>query len=97
MLIRLAEMYFIVMEATSSTTEANGLFSEYASSRGIATADLSSNKLRTLTKEFNKEFYAEGQMFFFYKLEIEVLEFSDRIWYSKATGKRENLKRKEKR
>ena len=66
-LIRLAEMYFIVMEATSSTTEANGLFSEYASSRGIATADLSSNKLRTLTKEFNKEFYAEGQMFFFYK------------------------------
>ena len=66
-LIRLVEMYFIAMEATSSTTEANRLFVEYASSRGISSSDLSSNKLNILTKEFNKEFYAEGQMFFFYK------------------------------
>lgn len=62
-LIRLAEMYFIVMEATSSTTEANGLFSEYASSRGIATADLSSNKLRTLQKNLIKSSMPKGKCF----------------------------------
>jgi len=45
----------------------------------------------------NADCFRFREMFFFYKLEIEVLEFSDRIWYSKATGKRENLKRKEKR
>ena len=45
----------------------------------------------------NADCFRFREMFFFYKLEIEVLEFSDRTWYSKATGKRENLKRKEKR
>lgn len=66
-LIRLAEMYFIVMEATSSTTEANNLFGEYASARGISSVDLATDRVNKLKKEFNKEFYAEGQMFFFYK------------------------------
>lgn len=66
-LIRLAEMYFIVMEATSSTTEANDLFKEYASTRGVSSVDLATDRVNKLKKEFNKEFYAEGQMFFFYK------------------------------
>ena len=43
----------------------------------------------------NADCFRFREMFFFYKLEIEVLEFSDRTWYSKATGKRENLKGEE--
>ena len=67
-LIRLTEMYFIVMEATTSATEANQLYGEYASTRGVSSnVDLTSNRENVLKKEFNKEFYAEGQMFFFYK------------------------------
>ena len=66
-LVRLTEMYFIVMEATSSMTEANGLFGEYASARGVSSVDLATDRVNKLKKEFNKEFYAEGQMFFFYK------------------------------
>ena len=67
-LIRLTEMYFIVMEATTSATEANQLYREYASARGVSSnVDLTTNRENVLKKEFNKEFYAEGQMFFFYK------------------------------
>lgn len=67
-LIRLTEMYFIVMETTSSVAEANSLYKEYASARGVSSGvDLASDRVNKLKKEFNKEFYAEGQMFFFYK------------------------------
>ena len=48
-------------------TEANGLFGEYASARGVSSVDLATDRVNKLKKEFNKEFYAEGQMFFFYK------------------------------
>ena len=66
-LIRLTEMYFIVMEATASSTEADNLYAEYARAKGISNSGLGENRISLLTKEFNKEFYAEGQMFFFYK------------------------------
>ena len=66
-LIRLCEMYFIAMETNPSVTEANALYDEYASKRGVAKVDLTTDRVNRLKKEFNKEFYAEGQMFFFYK------------------------------
>lgn len=65
-LIRLGEMYFIAMEA-ASTSKANELYTEYASRRGVSKVDLESDRVNKLKKEFNKEFYAEGQMFYFYK------------------------------
>ena len=56
------------METTSSVAEANSLYKEYASARGVSSGvDLASDRVNKLKKEFNKEFYAEGQMFFFYK------------------------------
>ena len=42
--------------------------SDLASARGVSSnVDLTTNRENVLKKEFNKEFYAEGQMFFFYK------------------------------
>lgn len=69
--IRLAEMYLIAMEC-SSLSAAGKIFSDYRISRNMdasidhgfaGTVELEER----LEKEYRKEFYGEGQMFFYYK------------------------------
>lgn len=69
--IRLAEMYLIAMEC-SSLSDAAKLFTDYRISRNM---DASIDRGfagpveldERLEKEYRKEFYGEGQMFFYYK------------------------------
>lgn len=69
--IRLSEMYFIAMEG-SSLAEAEELFRTVRIARNMsssvdgpfANADAVRSRLQ---KEYRKEFYGEGQMFFYYK------------------------------
>lgn len=69
-LIRLPEMYYIVAECTSDMTEAANMLSIVRSSRGVD--DLNpfaseQERIEAVEKEYRKEFYAEGQLWFFYK------------------------------
>jgi hypothetical protein len=71
-LIRLAEMYFILMER-GTLEEANELLVAFRIARVMdASIDNSllspSDVLSRLEKEYRKDFYGEGQMFYFYKL-----------------------------
>lgn len=69
--IRLAEMYLIAMEC-SSLPDAGKVFTDYRISRNMdASIDRgfagSVELEERLEKEYRKEFYGEGQMFFYYK------------------------------
>ena len=67
-LIRLAEMYFIAMEC-GPLSEASRLYEEFCLSRDIELVNLQSEAQleEVLIKEYNKEFYAEGQAFYAFK------------------------------
>jgi len=69
-LIRLSEMYYIAAEATPDLTEALDLLNKIRTQRAIPTIITPLNELtrmQEIAKEYNKEFYAEGQLFFYYK------------------------------
>lgn len=69
-LIRLPEMYYIAAEASSSTVEGIGYLNSVRKSRGLRLLppDLSADDLKTeIFKEYQKEFYCEGQLFYYYK------------------------------
>lgn len=69
-LMRLSEMYFIAIETAPDMAEAQRLWDNFRTVRNLTETTLESNKeLRKvqLAKEFRKEFYAEGQSFYFYK------------------------------
>lgn len=67
-LIRLAEMYLIAMEC-GPLSEANRLYEEFCISRDIEPVNLQNeDQLKEiLLREYNKEFYAEGQAFYAFK------------------------------
>lgn len=67
-LIRLAEMYLIAMEC-GPLSEANRLYEEFCISRDIELVNLQSEEQLEdiLLREYNKEFYAEGQAFYAFK------------------------------
>lgn len=67
-LIRLSEMYLIAIEC-ASLEEANMLYEEFCVSRDIPQMQISDEgQLKDLLlKEYNKEFYGEGQAFYAYK------------------------------
>ena len=74
-LIRLSEMYFIAMECTS-LTEATQLYDKICAARDIASVEIDdqSQLVSLLVKEYNKEFYGEGQAFYAYKrLAVETI------------------------
>ena len=71
-LIRLPEMYYIVCEATTDAKEAATHINIVRNKRGISkakdvTCDTKENRLNALNKEYRKEFYGEGQYFWFLK------------------------------
>lgn len=78
-LIRLYEMYLIAMEC-SSLGEANTLYNEMCSARNTASVGIAgADQLKELLiKEYNKEFYGEGQAFYAYKrLAAEKIYFTN--------------------
>ena len=67
-LIRLSEMYLIAMETVSDIAEANALYKIYMEDRGVVAKDLDKQQLEDeILKEYRREFFGEGQMFFTYK------------------------------
>ena len=67
-LIRLSEMYLIAIETAKSSSEANSLYKTYMTIRGVNAATLSDNQIsQEVLREYHREFFAEGQMFYTYK------------------------------
>lgn len=71
-LIRLSEMYYIAAEATSSYEEASRLINKVRNARAISmsynisiTSDAA--RINELNKEYQKDFFGEGQYFYFLK------------------------------
>lgn len=66
-LIRLYEMYLIALEC-SPLPKATELYREMCIARDITPIEINEgNRTEVLIKEYNKEFYAEGQAFYAYK------------------------------
>jgi hypothetical protein len=77
-LIRLSEMYLIMIEC-SSLGDANTYYTTYRKAREVSAITLTDVNIQsTLIREYIKEFYAEGQVFFTYKrLGITNMMWSD--------------------
>lgn len=66
-LLRLSEMYLIAME-TSAIGEANSLYADYMAARYVGVTTLTQEEMnQEIIREYRREFFAEGQMFFTYK------------------------------
>ena len=68
-LIRLSEMYYIMAECTDNYNESCNWLNKVREIRGVdgVKYETSDEKLRNIEKEYRKDFYGEGQLFFFYK------------------------------
>ena len=69
-LVRLPEMYYILAECTDDLAESARLLSLVRGSRGVEDLQPFKNedeRMLNLEKEYRKEFYAEGQLWYFYK------------------------------
>lgn len=73
-------MYYIASEATEDLTESAVILSNVRKARALEAISSFSNeqeKNLNIEKEYRKEFYAEGQLWFFYKRkEYEKFQFS---------------------
>ncbi|TRZ43503.1 RagB/SusD family nutrient uptake outer membrane protein [Robertkochia solimangrovi] len=65
-LIKKSEMYYIAAE-TAPETEGLMLLNEVRHNRGLVDLEAGVDILEELSKEYQKEFYGEGQLFFYYK------------------------------
>lgn len=67
-LIRLSEMYLIAIESAPTLAEANALYLSYMAARNVEATPLSQEQLTTeIMREYRREFFGEGQMFYTYK------------------------------
>lgn len=67
-LIRLAEMYYILAECAADADAAAAYLNTVREIRGVdAVSCTEETRLAEIEKEYRKEFYGEGQLFFFYK------------------------------
>lgn len=69
-LIRLPEMYYILAECAPTLREATAYINEVRDARAIDSIDelrTEEQRLEQLELEYRKEFYAEGQLWYFYK------------------------------
>ncbi len=78
-LVRLPEMYYIVAECTDDLTESADVLGIVRSARGLSGLNAfrdGGEKQTAIEKEYRKEFYAEGQLWYFYKrLGYETFQF----------------------
>lgn len=67
-LIRLSEMYYILAECEQDMEVSAKRLSSVREARGLdAITYTETNKEKAITREFMKEFYGEGQLFYYYK------------------------------
>jgi len=70
-MIRLSEMYYIMAEAAPTPEEGTKWLNVVRANRSIPqlseTSTTAAGLTDQITKEYQKEFYAEGQLFYFYK------------------------------
>lgn len=68
-IIRLSEMYLIVMEASDNINEINKLYTQYMLERNEQVKGFSSlNEVKSeIINEYRREFFGEGYMFYVYK------------------------------
>ena len=67
-LIRLAEMYYILAECAADAGQTSYYLNKVREARGVdPVACTDDNRLDEIEEEYRKEFYGEGQLFFFYK------------------------------
>lgn len=68
--IRSSEMYYILAETAATPAQGVGYLNTVRRNRGLAELPLTVTQQTLeseITKEYQKEFYAEGQVFFYYK------------------------------
>ena len=68
--IRLAEMYYIMAETAETPAVGVGYLNTVRQNRGLSnlpTTITATALTAAITREYQKEFYAEGQLFFYYK------------------------------
>jgi hypothetical protein len=67
--IRLSEMYYILAETAETTGAGIAYLNTVRQNRALSNlvASTPANLIAEITKEYQKEFYAEGQLFFYYK------------------------------
>ena len=69
-IIRFSEMYYIAAECSSTPSEGVGFLNTVRANRGLAAlpTSLSATALETeILKEYKKETYSEGQLFYYFK------------------------------
>ncbi|MDO5979506.1 RagB/SusD family nutrient uptake outer membrane protein [Flavivirga spongiicola] len=66
-LIRMSEMYLIAAELEANEADALTYLNAQRFNRGIPDIDPGADIQEEILKEYRREFYAEGQMFFYYK------------------------------
>lgn len=68
--LRLSEVYLIAVETAPTLAAANSLYEEYMLSKGVALHEpfaAPETIVPELEQEYRREFFAEGQVFYFYK------------------------------
>lgn len=66
-LIRLSEMYYILAETEADQTKALDYLNKVLNARGLASLPSTVNIQTEVMKEYRKEFYGEGQLWYYYK------------------------------
>lgn len=78
-LIRITEMYYIIAEASDDRTEALNALNKVMYNRGLTELTEQAKIQETVREEYKREFWGEGQLFFYYKRvnEPSVHSFSE--------------------
>lgn len=66
-LIRMSEMYYLIAEVSQDKTEALDAMNKMYVNRGLNDVTEIADMSKAVRDEFVKEFYGEGQLFFYYK------------------------------
>ena len=66
-LIRLSELYYIVAECTPDEIVAEEHLNTVLFNRGLPDITIANNRMDLIAKEYAKEFWGEGQLFYYYK------------------------------
>lgn len=66
-LMKLSELYYILSETDPDPVKALEYLNTVRNNRGLTSIDAGPNLQDQLTKEYQKEFWGEGQLFFYYK------------------------------
>ena len=73
-LIRMTEMYYIIAETATDETEALDALNTVLFNRGVKELEDKTQLAGMLRDEYRREFFGEGQLFFYYKrLNVKVL------------------------